>query len=117
MAAASFATWSAVAVLGPAEIRLEVFLGMAGPLAVACGSWVLAERTYRRNPAGLTAVMIVAFGVKLVFFGLYVAVVLYALPGGVAPFVVSFIGYFTGLHLAEALCLRTLFQRGAAPLH
>jgi hypothetical protein len=75
----------------------------------------VAERTYRRNPAGLTAVMIVAFGVKLVFFGLYVAGVLSVLPVRAVPFVVSFTAYFIGLHLAEALFLRTLFLRGATP--
>jgi hypothetical protein len=114
MAVASVAIWIGVAALGPSDIWLDVLWGMAGPLAVACGSWVVAERTYRRNPAGLTAVMIVAFGVKLVFFGLYVGVVLGALSVGVIPFVVSFICYFIGLHLAEAWCLRSLFLRGAA---
>ncbi len=36
----------------------------------------LMERTYRRNPERLTAVMIAAFAGKMVFFGAYVAVML-----------------------------------------
>ena len=51
---------------------------MFGPLAAAAVSWVLTERTYTREPERLTALMIGAFGAKMVFFGAYVAVMLEA---------------------------------------
>jgi len=88
---------------------LEVLCGMAGPLLVAAASWVLAERTYRRNPERLTSIMAASFGVKMVFFGVYVAVMLKLLALRPIPFVVSFTGYFIALHLAEAVALKRLF--------
>ena len=66
-------------------------------------SWVLTERTYRRDPRALTAVMIAAFAVKMVFFGAYVAVMLSVVGLQPVPFVASFTGYFIALYLTEAL--------------
>ena len=54
-------------------IAMTVLLGMSAPLLVATGSWILAERTYRRDPQALTSLMIAGFLFKLVFFGLYIA--------------------------------------------
>lgn len=88
---------------------LEVLCGMAGPLLVAVASWVLAERTYRHTPERLTAVMAASFGAKMVFFGVYVAVMLKLLVLRTIPFVVSFTAYFIALHLAEAVALKRLF--------
>jgi hypothetical protein len=90
----------------------EVVLGMAGPLLVAGASWVLAERTWRRQPERLTAVMIAAFAGKMVFFAAYVALMLSVLSLRPVPFVASFTISFITLHLAEALALRRLFAGG-----
>ncbi len=90
----------------------EVLLGMLGPLAVAGGSWVLVERTYRRNPERLTAVMVAAFAGKMIFFGAYVVVGLAVLSLRPVPFVVSFTGCFIGSHAIEALFLRRLLAGG-----
>jgi hypothetical protein len=62
------------------------------------------------NPGGMTAVMIAAFGFKVVFFGVYVAVMLGLLALRPVPFVASFTGYFIGLYLIEALYMRRLFS-------
>jgi hypothetical protein len=53
--------------------------------------------------------MVAAFGVKMVFFGGYVAVMLRVLRLRPVPFTVSFSSYFIALHLVEALLLRRLF--------
>jgi hypothetical protein len=111
MAGISICSWivaTAVAGKGP-----ELFLGMIGPLVMAALTWLLAERTYRRNPERLTALMMTAFGTKMVFFGTYVAIVLKVLSLAPIPFVISFTMYFIALHLTEALCLRRLFAEGA----
>jgi hypothetical protein len=89
--------------------KLEIVLGMGGPLLVASGSWVMTERTWRRQPERLTAVMMTAFAGKLVFFAAYVALMLSVLSLRPVPFVISFTSYFIGLHLVEALSLRRLF--------
>ncbi len=110
MVGVSAAAWLvATAVLGP-QVRLEVLLGMLGPLLVASGSWVLAERTYRQRPQALTAVMIAAFAFKVIFFGAYVAVMLRVLALRPVPFVLTFAGSLAGLYLMEALYLRRLFR-------
>jgi uncharacterized membrane protein YdfJ with MMPL/SSD domain len=84
--------------------------GMLGPLAGASGSWILVERTHRRSPQAVTAAMIGAFAFKVVFFGAYVAVMLLGFSLRPAPFVASFVSFFCGLYLIEALYLQRLFK-------
>jgi hypothetical protein len=95
--------------MSSADVLFAVMVGMTGPLVVAVGSWVLAERTYRRNPARLTSLMVAAFGVKLVFFAAYVAIALKLLSVRPLPFVVTFTASFITFHLVEAFWLRRLF--------
>ncbi len=106
--------WLAISALTGRETSVAVGWGLLGPLVVACGSWVLAERTYRRRPESLTALMMGAFAGKVLFFGVYLAVMLRVLSVSPVPFVASFAGYFIALHLAEALCLRRLFAPALA---
>lgn len=113
MAAACAVAWlAAVAALGT-RTGVEVLGGILGPLAVACGSWVLTERTWRRRPERLTSLLMTAFAGKMVFYGAYVAVMLKVLALRPVPFVVSFTGAFIVLHLMEALGLRNLFADAA----
>jgi hypothetical protein len=116
MAGASLAVWMVVSALVDRATSVDVLFGMVGPLLVASGSWFLYERTYRRTPERLTSLMVAAFGGKIVFFGLYVAAGLQVLSLRPVPFIVSFAGYFIGLHVTEALCLRRLFF-GARKVH
>jgi hypothetical protein len=110
MVGASAAVWFVAAALLEPRARIEVLLGMLGPLLIASGSWVLAERTFRQRPQALTAVMIAAFAFKVIFFGAYVAVMLRVLVLRPVPFVLSFAGSLAGLYLMEALYLRRLFR-------
>ena len=91
---------------------IAVVFGMLGPLIVACGSWMLAQRTYKQDPRALTGLMVTAFAFKMVFFGGYVAVMLKVIGLRLVPFAVSFSSYFIALHLVEALYLRRLFAGG-----
>lgn len=86
----------------------EILLGMIGPLAVASGTWVLMERTFRRRPERLTSLMVKAFAGKMVFFGVYVALMVSVLSLRPVPFMVTFTASFIALHLIEAFCLRRL---------
>ncbi len=88
----------------------EVFLGMLAPLTATIGTWVLVDRTYRSRPERLTPLMVMAFGGKMVFFGVYVTLMLTVLTLRPAPFVISFTAHFIALHAIEALCLRRLFE-------
>ena len=107
-AATGCVAWATVA----GSVRTELLLGMLGPLLVAVVSWIVAERTYRRDPQALTGLMVAGFVFKMVFFGAYVAVMLRVLGLRPVPFVVSFSSYFIALHLAEAAFLRRLFAGG-----
>lgn len=109
MAVVSVVAWLVASVVVGREASLEVFFGMLGPLLVACATWVMAERTYRKDPRTLTGLMIAAFAFKLVFFGGYVAVMLRIVGLRLIPFTVGFSSYFIALHLAEALLLSRLF--------
>jgi hypothetical protein len=110
MAAASVISALVVGRLVDPRARLDVLLGMVGPLLMATGSWVLTERTYRQRPEALTATMTAAFAFKVVFFGAYVVVMIRVLALRPIPFVASFTGYLVGLYLMEALYLRRLFR-------
>ena len=107
-AASLVAALAAVAVAGR-ETGADVLLGMLAPLAATAGSWVLIERTFKRDPQRLTALMIGAFGAKMLFFGAYVAVMFTIVGVQPVPFIVSFTGYFIALYLTEALLMRRLF--------
>jgi hypothetical protein len=107
-AAAVASAMAAAAIAGRAA---EVLLGMLAPLAAATVSWVLTERVYERAPERLTGLMIGAFGVKMLFFGAYVAVMLEVAGLRPTPFIVSFTSYFIALYLTEALLMRRLFAK------
>lgn len=109
MVGVSLGSWLAAAALLDASAGTAAFLGMLGPLAVAIASWLLAERTYRSNPEGLTGLMMASFAGKIVFFGAYVTVMIKGLSQPVVPFVVSLTVSFITLHVIEALALRRLF--------
>jgi hypothetical protein len=98
----------AVAIAGR-QTAVDVLLGMLAPLAAATVSWVLIERTFEREPARVTGLMIGAFGAKVLFFGAYVAVMLKVVGLHPTPFVASFTSYFIALYLVEALLMRRLF--------
>ena len=110
MAGASVASVLVAGALVDPRARLAVLLGMLGPLLMTTGSWVLIERTYREQRQKLTSVMIAAFAFKLVFFGVYVAVMIRVVALRPLPFIASFIGYFAGLYLMEALYLHRLLR-------
>ncbi len=114
MVAASVASCLIAAALVGARLRGELLWGMAGPLASAVVSWVVAESTWRHRPAALTSVMITAFAAKLLFFGTYVTVLIRVAGLEPAPFMASFTAYFIGLLFVEALSLRRLLQGGPA---
>jgi hypothetical protein len=97
-----------------AEIRQSLWLGMLGPLASAIVSWIAMERQHRRQPEGLTGLLIKAFAAKMLFFAAYLSVFLYAGWVQPIPFAVSLVGYFLALHIVEAFGLRRLQAAGVA---
>ena len=109
MAGASIGSWAVLAVAPGFASDREVLFGMLAPLLGAAATWLIVARIYPSRPELLMSLMVVAFAVKLVFFGVYVAIVLTVLSARPVPFVVSFTTYFIALHLFEALCLQRLF--------
>jgi hypothetical protein len=108
MAAGSLVTGVALWLwLGP-RVAPELVWGIAGPLVGAAVSWWVIARTQRSAPERLTNVLIGSFGVKVLFFGLYLVVMLKGLALRPMPFVLSFTGYYVALHVVEAVLLRRL---------
>ena len=62
----------ALAAASEPNVAAELLAGMMAPLVVAVATMVLVERTYRRNPEELTALMIKGFGTKMIILGAYV---------------------------------------------
>lgn len=115
MVGACVVSWLVVAMVGGSRVNPEALLGMIAPLVSAAASWILVARTHRAAPERVTGVLVVAFAVKMVFFGAYVAVMLRPLDVRPVPFVASFMSYLVGLYIAEALFLRRLFANGSRP--
>jgi hypothetical protein len=90
------------------NVFMEILLGVAGPCVGVLTAWVLMVRTFRRNPAALTRLMMIAFAAKMIFFGAYVAFVLRMLPVRPIPFVVAFTSAFIVLYTMQAFSLRRL---------
>lgn len=112
MVGGSVASWLLIVLATGSRFMPELLLGMAGPLVSAVATWLVLERTQRAAPERLTGVMMAAFAVKVVLFGAYVVVILAALGMRPRPFMLSFAGYYVGLHVVEALFLRRLLAAG-----
>ena len=108
MAGASLLSWLAAAAVGGTRVHPEALFGMLGPLASAMATWIAVARTHRASPGRLMAVLIGGFALKMLFFGVYVAVMLRGLDLRPVPFVVSFTAYFIALYAMEALFLTRL---------
>ena len=103
-----FAITILVRAQGP-EVWLGIWLGMIAPLIAAIGTWFAVERTFKKQPEGVSATLFKAFVAKAVFFGGYLAVAIKLVGVSPIPFVASFFGYFVALHFVEAFRLRRLF--------
>ena len=112
MAGTSLGSFLVVALWFERQTAATVFFGMLGPLVMAIATWVLTEHTFRRNPGGVTALMVAAFGAKMVFVALYLVVMLRLVGVESMPFVASFTSYFVLLYVIEALYLKRLFEGG-----
>ena len=108
MAGASVASWLLVTLLAPQPVNPEVLLGMLGPLAASLVTWVFVERVHAVAPERVMGVIMQAFAGKMLFFGLYVALMLRGLRLETAPFIASFTAYFIGLYAMQALFLQRL---------
>jgi hypothetical protein len=110
MAGGGLLTALAIVSLPGMDSDREVFLGMLAPMLATTATWVMVERTYRWRAERLTPLMMMAFGGKMVFFGVYVTLMLTVLTLRPAPFVISFTSYFIALYAIEAFYLRRLFE-------
>jgi len=112
MTATCVVSAAAIAALVPSWPARDIAVGMAGPLLAACVTWWLVERTWRANPAGLSGVMMGAFAIKLVLFGVYVVFALRELDPDSVPvnFLIPFEGTPLGGQwaLTPQRCLRIL---------
>jgi hypothetical protein len=93
---------------------LEIFAGMFGPLVASGATWIAIERTYRRDPARVSGVLMRAFGAKMLFFGAYVVLAVRVLALDVVPFAAAFAAFFLGLQAVVASLARGLMAPQAS---
>ncbi len=110
LTAGSLAVAAAVVVtgsrMGVEGLAPPVFGGLIGPLVAVVATWAAVVRSYRRDPASLTSVMVKAFLVKVVFFVAYVVVMIKVAGLPARAFGISFVTCFIALYAAEALSVR-----------
>ena len=109
MVAVAVALWGGVTLVGGAQVSPEAGFGMALPLVVAVGSWLVTARAHAVDPARVTNVMVAAFGVKALLFGGYVVACVQGMGLRPVPFALSFAGFLIVLYAVEAYFLRQLF--------
>jgi len=112
MVGAGLLVWLVATTLLGMQAATEAALGTIGPLVAACGSWMLIERTMKRDAAQVTPMMMKLFAAKMLFFGLYLVLAVVRLGMRPVPFMVSFTMAFITLYLLEALYLQRLFANG-----
>ena len=88
--------------------------GLAGPLVTTIATIFLVTRAFRKNPAGVTNLMLAAFMAKAVFFALYVVLMIKVFDLDLVPFAISFGASFIVLYAIQATVFARLF-RGAQP--
>ena len=115
MIGASVVSWVIVAAIAGSRAHPEALLGMIGPLASASVTWILVARAHASAAERVIVVLVAGLAVKMVFFGVYVAVMLRPLAMRPVPFVASFTSYFIALYAMEAMFLKRLFVQGARP--
>jgi hypothetical protein len=108
MTGAAVGSWLVVTAVAGDRLNPEALYGMLAPLAGTCLSWLAVERAYKAAPERATAVMIVWFAIKLVFFAGYVTLMLRLLSLRPQPFVAMFVSYFIVLYAMQALFLKRL---------
>ncbi len=96
---------------------IPVIGGIIGPLLAALATWIVVARAHRQNPAGVMNVMLAAFLVKAIFFGVYVVVMIKVLALEPVPFIVSFAVTFITLYTVQGLLFARLFRQTAGGAH
>ena len=105
------AAWGVTAVgatFGRSDLAAPVFGAMTGPLVAVVATWIVAVRTYRRDPAGMTNVMVKAYLAKVLFFSVYVVAMIKLAGLPARTFGLSFVAFFITLYAVEAMLLSRL---------
>ena len=84
--------------------------GMIGPLLAALVTGIVVTRAHRRNPAGVTNLMMAAFLAKAVFFAAYVIVIIKVVGLDPVPFAISFGASFIVIYAIQAALFARLFR-------
>jgi hypothetical protein len=96
--------WAAVVASGRRSVGGRIRRG-----ALAARRQLVTARVHATDPRRVTSVMVVAFGVKAVVFGVYVVAVVKGLGLRPVPFALSFAGFFIALYAVEVFFLRQMF--------
>lgn len=111
LTAFSVGSWGLISGLFFRENTYETFIGMICPLMVGIITVILVQKTYLSKPENLTKFMSGAFFIKLLIYGVYVTLIIGYFHFDAKPFIISFVGYFSVLHILEAMYFRTLFNK------
>ena len=106
----SLLSWLFVSKLFFEDHIVEIFLGMIAPLIIGLSTVFTVKSIYLKNPTKLTSFMIKSFGGKMILYGLYIFGIATFSTFDARKFLVSFIVYFSALHMLEALFIRAVFR-------
>ncbi len=89
------------------EWSLEILLGLLAPAIVGLLTVILFSRFQKMTAQQMTQWLMISFGIKMLIYPIYFIIIFKFYSFAPYPFIFSFAGYFIGLHVVEAIVLKS----------
>ncbi|MBL7014377.1 MAG: hypothetical protein ISR83_08150 [Candidatus Marinimicrobia bacterium] len=89
------------------EWSQEILLGLLAPAVVGLLTVLMFSRFKTMTVQQMAQWLMISFGIKMIIYPLYFIILFKFYSFAPYPFVFSFAGYFIGLHIVEAVVLKS----------
>ncbi|SVC25031.1 uncharacterized protein METZ01_LOCUS277885 [marine metagenome] len=93
------------------NVITEIFLGLLGPVLVGFVTVFFMIKYSNSGAIRLNRMLVRSFGIKFIFYGIFIITIFTVYPFKPIPFMCSFTSSFIGLHLMEAIVLKKIQGR------
>lgn len=90
------------------EFRFELLLGWALPVVAGFITMYFVLDASKKDAQLVTKVIAIGFALKMVYYGTFILILVKFYTFEPIPFVVSFAGFFLGLHALEAIIIKDI---------
>ena len=89
------------------EWSLEILLGLMAPAVIGLLTVMLFSKFQKMTTQQMTQWLMISFGIKMLIYPIYFIIIFKFYSFAPYPFIFSFAGYFIGLHVVEAVVLKS----------